>query len=96
MFTKHYDQFNDAINQHGRTPDKFEEHDSLLWHEGKMYDLAKEYIEGVGDFTSYEIDYALRNIRWHVECILEYVGLSINPECVMYEMLDVQSARLGA
>ena len=93
MFTAHLDQFNDGINQHGRTPDKYDEHDTVLWHEDKMYDLVAEYIRNVGDFTSEEIDYALRSIRWHVEVILEYIGLDINPDCVMFEMIDVQSAR---
>ena len=94
MFTKHLDQFNDAINRHGRTPDKHAEHDSVLWHEGKMYDLANEYIRDLDLLEPRQVDWYLRHMRHHVCAILAYVGLSVTPDCVMFEMLDVQSAML--
>lgn len=96
MVTVHLDKFNDGINAHGRKPEEYAEHDSVLWHEGKMYDLIKEYVSGVGYFSPEEMDYALRNIRWHIESILEFVGLDISSDCVMYEAIDVQSARMAA
>lgn len=93
MVTIHLDMFNDAINAHGRTFEEFADHDRILWHEGKMYNLAKKYILGIDAMTSEEVDDALRNIRWHVENILEILKSDIDADCVMYEMIDVQTAR---
>ena len=96
MVTIHADKFNDAINQHGRMPEKFDEHDSVLWHEGRMYDLIKDYVAHIGEYTSQQLELALRHIKWHVESIMAYTGLDIDSWCVTYELIDIQSARLAA
>ena len=96
MFTAHLDKFNDSINMHGRTPDTFAEHDSILYHEGKMYDLIGEYIQEIDTLASIQMDWYLRHIRHHVNAILAYLELDIDADCVMYEAIDVQGARLIA
>ena len=90
MFAKHYDRFNDAINAHGLSADRAE-HESVLYHESRMYELAKEYVRRLDELTSREVDDYLRFMRHHVCAVLAYVGLSADPDPIMFEMLDVQS-----
>ena len=61
-----------------------------------MYELASEYTRDLDILDSRQADWYLRHMRWHVNVILTYVGLNVDADCVMYEMLDVQSARLAA
>lgn len=95
MFTEHYDKFNDAINEHSANASA-EEHESVLYHESRMYEFAKEYIRDLDSLTEREVDLCLRYMRWHITVILEYTGLNVLPDAVMYEMLDFQSSRLAA
>lgn len=95
MFTKHYEEFNDAINEHGRyaTP---EEHDSVLYHEGRLYDLADEHIRFSGGYSPETFERSIAYMLYHVNAILSFTGAEITPECVLFELLDVQSARFAA
>lgn len=91
MYTGHYDTFNDAINKHGLCASQ-EEHDIILYHEGKMYDLANEYLERVNDLTMRDVNSYLRYMRHHIDAINAYTLAGVSTDCVMFELLDVMSA----
>ena len=92
MYTGHYDTFNDAINRHGIYA-TYDEHETVLYHEGKLYDLANEYIERCDDLNMSDADTYLRYMRYHIAAIQAYTYAGVSTDCVMFELLDVQSAR---
>ena len=92
MYTGHLDAFNDAINAHGLHA-SWEDHDSVLYHEGKLYDLANEYLEHADDFTMSDADRCLRYMRYHLDTINAYTYAGVSTDYVMFELLYVQSMR---
>lgn len=95
MVTIHFDKFNDAINKHSAEASAAE-HESVLYHEERLYELAKEHIAYSDNYDPHTFERSIAYMLYHVNVILAYTEAEITPECVVYELLDFQSTALAA